>query len=121
MGKKIRTKNYQRTNSKTQTHSPSLEFIRSGRMIKLGVVGMAVLVFIFQLVFSNYFATKGDELNDLERRKTELEKKKVILQENLVDLGSLERIQKDSQEKLHMVSAQGNVQYLSPENVALIQ
>lgn len=78
----------------------------------------ASLAFVFmvlsglQLFFANNLATEGTQIKKMEVVLESLENEAKVLEDQLVELGRLQRIKKDAQEVLGMATSGGKVSYV---------
>lgn len=74
-----------------------------------------------QLVLANGLATKGEQIRGMESSLEALENKSKLFEDQLINLGRLERIQQDAEEVLGMVSGTGRVDYVTSPVLAVNQ
>ena len=59
---------------------------------------LVIALAVIKLIVSNRFATFGQRLTQIDQEKTDLKKKKILLEEEVYQLTNLERIKEEARE-----------------------
>jgi len=89
--------------------------------IRIAIIAALFVALSSQLFFFNRLAVQGEELRNLEEKKSQLTQQKTSLEQETVQLSSLSRIDRESRVRLGMVESDKNVHYVTPEKMASLR